>query len=111
MTIIQPRIDNFSTEELPISRLLQWGTDFVKPLARLAYNGEGEFKAGSHCRFCKIKHSCRTRAEYMQNVPQKPPHLLSDEEIAELLYKLPDIKKWADEVEHYALDQAKGNDK
>ncbi|WP_374220685.1 DUF2800 domain-containing protein [Staphylococcus sp. EG-SA-1] len=23
MTIIQPRIDNFSTEELPISRLLQ----------------------------------------------------------------------------------------
>ncbi|MDM6028430.1 DUF2800 domain-containing protein, partial [Staphylococcus aureus] len=59
MTIIQPRIDNFSTEELPISRLLQWGTDFVKPLARLAYNGEGEFKAGSHCRFCKIKHSCR----------------------------------------------------
>ncbi|MGV1143188.1 DUF2800 domain-containing protein [Staphylococcus aureus] len=47
----------------------------------------------------------------MQNVPQKPPHLLSDEEIAELLYKLPDIKKWADEVEHYALDQAKGNDK
>ncbi|MGV1143187.1 DUF2800 domain-containing protein [Staphylococcus aureus] len=40
-----------------MSRLLQWGTDFVKPLARLAYNGEGEFKAGSHCRFCKIKHS------------------------------------------------------
>ncbi|HGZ7033314.1 TPA: DUF2800 domain-containing protein, partial [Staphylococcus aureus] len=35
----------------------------------------------------------------------------SDEEIAELLYKLPDIKKWADEVEKYALDQAKENDK
>ncbi|MGJ8902495.1 DUF2800 domain-containing protein [Staphylococcus aureus] len=111
MTIIQPRIDNFSTEELPISRLLQWGTDFVKPLAKLAYNGEGAFKAGSHCRFCKIKHSCRTRADYMQNVPQKPPHLLSDEEIAELLYRLPDIKKWADEVEQYALDQAKETDK
>lgn len=47
----------------------------------------------------------------MQNVPQKPPHLLSDEEIAELLYKLPDIKKWADEVEQYALNQAKENDK
>lgn len=44
-------------------------------------------------------------------MPQKPPHLLSDEEIAELLYKLPDIKKWADEVEKYALDQAKENDK
>ena len=41
----------------------------------------------------------------------KSHHICYDEEIAELLYKLPDIKKWADEVEHYALDQAKGNDK
>lgn len=105
MTIIQPRLENYSTEEIQIKDLVEWGLDYVKPRAELAYIGKGEFKAGEHCRFCKIKHSCRERAAYMQDVPNKPAHLLSDNEIAELLYKLPDIKKWADEVESYALDQ------
>ncbi|PWZ98498.1 DUF2800 domain-containing protein, partial [Staphylococcus pseudintermedius] len=62
-------------------------------------------KAGEHCMFCKIKHSCRARAEFMQDVPDTPAHLLSDDEIAELLYKVPFIKKWAEEVESYALEQ------
>lgn len=111
MTIIQPRLDNFSTEELQINTLVDWGLEYVRPRAELAFNGEGEFKAGEHCRFCKIKHSCRERARYMQDVPNKPAHLLSDDEIAELLYKLPDIKKWADEVESYALEQMSEHDK
>ena len=25
---------------------------------------EGEFKAGDHCQFCKVKATCRKRAEY-----------------------------------------------
>lgn len=111
MTIIQPRLDNFSTEELQVKTLVDWGLEYVRPRAELAYNGEGEFKAGEHCRFCKIKHSCRERARYMQDVPDKPAHLLSDEEIAELLYKVPDIKKWAEEVESYALEQMTEHDK
>lgn len=111
MTIIQPRLENYSTEEIQIKDLVEWGLDYVKPRAELAYTGKGEFKAGEHCRFCKIKHSCRERASYMQDVPNKPAHLLSDDEIAELLYKLPDIKKWADEVESYALDQMAEHDK
>ena len=32
--------------------------------AKLAYDGEGEFNAGEHCRFCKAKAVCRKRAEY-----------------------------------------------
>ncbi|MEB7433313.1 DUF2800 domain-containing protein [Staphylococcus pasteuri] len=111
MTIIQPRLDNFSTEELQVKTLVDWGLEYVRPRAEIAYNGEGEFKAGEHCRFCKIKHSCRERARYMQDVPDKPAHLLSDEEIAELLYKVPDIKKWAEEVESYALEQMTEYDK
>lgn len=93
MTIVQPRLDNFSTEEMNAEKLVAWGTDYVKPRAELAYKGEGEFKAGEHCMFCKIKHSCRARAEFMQDVPDTPAHLLSDDEIAELLYKVPFIKK------------------
>lgn len=111
MTIIQPRLDNYSTEELQIKTLIDWGLNTVRPTAELAFEGKGEFKAGSHCRFCKIKHSCRARAEYMQDVPNKPAHLLTDEEIAQLLHKIPDIKKWADEVESYALEEMTEKDK
>lgn len=111
MTIIQPRLDNYSTEELETEALINWGLEYVKPRAELAYNGDGEFKAGEHCRFCKIKHSCRTRAQYMLDIPNKPAHLLSDNEIAELLYKVPDIKKWADDLESYALEQMTEHDK
>ncbi|HDK5681198.1 TPA: DUF2800 domain-containing protein [Staphylococcus pseudintermedius] len=105
MTIVQPRLDNFSTEEMNAEELVDWGTNYVKPRAELAFKGEGEFKAGEHCMFCKIKHSCRARSEFMQDVPNTPAHLLNDDEIAELLYKVPAIKKWAEEVESYALGQ------
>ncbi|MCS4486353.1 DUF2800 domain-containing protein [Staphylococcus americanisciuri] len=111
MTIVQPRLDNFSTEELSIDELITWGTDYVQPKAKLAFNGDGEFKAGEHCRFCKVRHTCRTRAMSMLDTPDTPAHLLSDSEIAELLYKIPDIKKWADDLESYALDQMVNNDK
>lgn len=110
MTIIQPRLDNFSTEAMPIEDLVKWGVEYVKPRAKLAFNGEGEFKAGDHCRFCKVRHTCRTRTTSMLDTPDTPAHLLSDSEIAELLYKIPDIKKWAEDLESYALDQMVNND-
>ena len=110
MTIVQPRLGNFSTEAMSAESLLKWGKDYVKPRAQLAFNGEGEFKAGEHCRFCKVRHTCRTRAMSMLDTPDTPAHLLSDSEIAELLYKVPDIKKWAEDLESYALDQMVNND-
>lgn len=111
-TIVQPRLHNISTEELDASELVKWGLETVRPQAMLAYDGKGEFNAGSHCRFCKIRHTCRERAEQMQDVPvNKDKHLLSDDEIAELLHKAPQIKRWADELEKYALEQAIENGK
>ena len=111
-TIVQPRLHNISTEELDASELVKWGLETVRPQAMLAYDGKGEFHAGSHCRFCKIRHTCRERAEQMQDVPvNKDKHLLSDDEIAELLHKAPQIKRWADELEKYALEQAIENGK
>ena len=44
--------------------LLAWAEEVLKPTAALAYEGKGEFKAGEHCRFCKVKAACRKRAEY-----------------------------------------------
>lgn len=55
-----------------------------------ALSGEGEFKAGDHCRFCKARFTCRARAEEYLKLAQMEfaePALMSDEEIAEVLSK------------------------
>lgn len=107
-TIIQPRLDNYSMESLTADELKTWGTEYVKPRAEMAWNGEGEFVPGEHCRFCKVKHTCRARAEAYLNVPKKleDPNLLTAEEIAEILFQADEIQKWAKDVQDYALEQA-----
>lgn len=108
MTIIQPRLDNVSSEILTAEELRAWGTDYVKPKAEMAWNGEGEFVPGDHCRFCKIKHTCRARADKQLNVPHKlkDPNLLTPEEVADILFQADELKKWAGDVQEYALEKA-----
>lgn len=109
MTIFQPRIANVSEWSLSIEELYSWAEGVLKPAAELAYNGEGEFKAGSHCRFCKIKANCRKRMEYnMENAKYdfSMPDTLKDEEISILLGKLDELVSWANDVKEYALKQA-----
>lgn len=63
MTIYQPRLESVSTWEISVSDLMDWVETELKPKAQLAINGEGEFRCGSWCRFCKAKNTCRARAE------------------------------------------------
>ncbi|MFR3410307.1 MAG: DUF2800 domain-containing protein [Christensenellales bacterium] len=37
---------------MTVDELLAWGKNVVKPAAQKAFNGEGEFCAGAHCKFC-----------------------------------------------------------
>lgn len=109
MTIIQPRLENYSTEELAVEELLQWAKDEVKPKAELAYKGEGEYCAGEHCRFCKAKAVCRARAEESQKLATydfKEPPMLTPQEIADILFKADEFVKWVEDVKAYALDAA-----
>lgn len=57
MTIVQPRLDNISIFEMNIKELLSWG-ESIKAVAEIAWMGEGDKKAGPHCRFCKHKGAC-----------------------------------------------------
>lgn len=108
-TIVQPRIDNVSTEELTLAELIQWADDVVRPAAKLAYAGRGEFVAGEHCLFCKAKAQCRARADF-NNVAAaadfKAPPLLSDSELAKVLKDAAKTRKWLADVEGYMLTQA-----
>lgn len=113
MTIIQPRLDNVSTECMPLKDLLEWAESVVKPAAVLAFAGEGDFCSGDHCRWCKVKGNCRARAdENMKALAHefKDPALMSNEEIGSILFITDQLKSWAKDVEEFAYDQAlKGN--
>lgn len=103
MGIVQPRLDNISESTISIDELLAWG-ESIKPIAQKAYNGEGEFVIGEHCRFCRAKALCRARAEFNTSIDtSKSPELLTDEEIGQILTKAQDIKAWVSDLEEYAL--------
>lgn len=109
MTIFQPRRDNISTFEISKADLLKWADEVLAPAAKLAYKGEGEYKAGDHCQFCAVKATCRKRAEYNLDLAkydfQMPPDL-SDEEIDMVLLKADELVFWANDIKEYALQQA-----
>lgn len=109
MTIIQPRLENISSEELPAEELLSWAENEIKPKAQLAIAGEGEFKVGDHCRFCKARKTCRARAEYnleLAKMEFQAPELLSDREIGEVLGRADELARWVTDITGYALEQA-----
>lgn len=103
--IIQPRLGNTDSWEVTISDLLAWG-DEVKVIATLALKGEGDFKAGEHCQFCKAKAQCRARAE--KNVElagfiKLIPPLISNDEVGRFLEMALDIQKWVADLSDFAL--------
>lgn len=107
MTIVQPRLDSVSTETISVDELLSWGEE-VKKKAKIAFKGEGEFCAGSHCRFCKARNTCRAHAEYeLKNVKEDLQTAeLKDFEISDILLRTKNIKTWLDGLESYALGKA-----
>ena len=109
MTIIQPRLDHVSTEELSLEELMTWMKEVVKPAAREAYDGTGEIDAGDWCRWCPAKAICRKRAEKnleLAKMEFKSPDLLSQDEIGEVLRQAEELSKWTSDVQAYALEQA-----
>lgn len=109
MSIVQPRLDSISEWELSVDELLSWAENTLRPIAQLAAKGEGEFKAGSHCRFCKLRATCRKRAELMLETAKhefKEPAELTDDEISGVLTIAADLSKWAEDVFAYAQAKA-----
>lgn len=109
MTIFQPRRENVSTWTIPVEDLKAWAENELKPRAKMAYDGEGEYLPGEWCTFCRAAVRCRARAEEKLKLAQtefRMPPLLTDAEIEDILAVLPDLTKWANEITTYALDTA-----
>lgn len=107
MTIYQPRLAGImSSDEIMIDELLAWGEEYVKPRAKLAFEGKGDFNPSSEtCKFCRAKQSCRARAnENLKQFDTAPDiTLLSPEEAGQMLEKASDIKTWLTDLENFVF--------
>lgn len=118
LTIFQPRADGDTVKEWSIFRndLIDWGVLTVRPLAEKAFAGEGDFKGGEWCRFCRAKLTCRARADMYTALEDfgspnskaetgalPMPPLLSDAEVGAVLEKAVALEKWVSDLKEYAL--------
>lgn len=112
MTIHQPRLYDTSTYELSVAELLDWAETIVKPRAELAIAGEGDYKPSEKaCQWCPAKAVCKARADMnLQNAIKydfADTNELEPEAISDILSRSKAIKKWLEDVEAYALTQAR----
>lgn len=108
MTIIQPRNGGVSEQVMTVEALRAWG-ESIKPIIAQALKGEGEFKAGDHCRFCKAAPRCKALADYNLSLARlefKDVDLLTDDEIADVLGRVEHLKNYAEMIAKYALTEA-----
>lgn len=109
MVIYQPRRENVSEYTMSKADLLRWADDVLAPIAKLALEGKGEFKAGEYCRFCKVKATCRKRAEYNLEAAKydfEMPAELEDYEIDAILMMVDRLTEWTNDVKEYTLAEA-----
>jgi len=109
MTIYQPRIDNISDFSMSRAALLQWGETVVRPKAKLAWAGKGMREAGSHCKFCRAKATCKALANFNMEIAKHEfadPETLHESEIANILERYDSFIDWIKAVEDYALKEA-----
>lgn len=105
----QPRMNNFGEERLTIDELLHWiGTKEVA--IRQALHGPGVFRPSEEaCQFCRGRAACKARSEYQLQVAgfrNEAPNRLTPDDLATILKRIPDLRRWLNDVEEYALSQA-----
>jgi hypothetical protein len=104
--IYQPRLDLVSHETLTVGDLLAWREE-VTPVAAAALDGTGWFgPSETACRWCPVAGECKPRLEHMTAMDFGNPDLLSPEEIAEALERMPEVKDWVKALEAVALTKA-----
>lgn len=114
MTIVQPRLDSVSTDEMTLEELLDWGEE-IKPIAQRAFNGEGNCTPCDYCNFCKARHTCRALADTCLTAFYKDGgklnQLLTDQEVSDILAMKDLITKWIKGVYDFAYEKALSGEK
>ena len=110
LTIVQPRLDNVSSWELPLDDLLDWAENELREKAHLAYTGQGEPTIGAWCKFCSVKSRCtalyQESLDVADNDFEDDPRIMTDEQVSDILSRSDLITDFLDAVKEYALNQA-----
>lgn len=107
--IFQPRLNNIPEFEISVTDLKLWGEEVLKPNARRAFDGEGEFLAGEHCQFCRAKAQCRALADYSNEIAAlrfEDHTLLTDAELMDIISKKKVIDSWLKAVTIFTITEA-----
>ena len=114
MTIVQPRLDSVSTDEMALEELLDWGEE-IKPIAQRAWEGIGDCTPCDYCNFCKARHTCRALADTCLTAFYKDGgklnQLLTDSEVSDILAMKDLITKWIKGVYDFAYEKALAGEK
>ena len=114
MTIVQPRLDSVSTDEMTLEELLDWGEE-IKPIAQRAFRGEGDCTPCDYCNFCKARRTCRALADTCLTAFYKEGgklnQLLTDREVSDILAMKDLITKWIKGVYDFAYEKALSGEK
>jgi len=110
LTIVQPRLDAISQWDISVADLQDWGLNYVKGKADIAYKGKGEHTPGDWCKFCKAKALCPAQkmdALFLAEEDFKEPDgMLEEDELLEV-YEIADrVKSYLEEVQQYVIDAA-----
>lgn len=105
MSIYQPRLHHWSTGTMEIEDLLGWAEEVVRPQSAKALRGEGEFRPGTWCRFCRCAPQCMALAGFCIDTAENSfdPKLMTPDEIGTALEKLPVVEAWCGTISDYAL--------
>lgn len=114
LTIVQPRLNNISSWSISVDDLITWANTVLIPAAKLAYEGKGDLNPGEWCKFCMVRNRCRALYDQQIEITKhdfKNPELLSDEELADILARMPKFTEWLNSIHEYALNLAVKNGK
>lgn len=114
ITVYQPRLDWHDTEVLSADELRAWRDQVAIPAALETQSPNARFGPSEKaCKWCPVAAICTVRMaasveeDFGFLAAEEParPEVMTTEELASVLHRLPQIKAWCEAVSDYALDQ------
>ncbi len=104
MTIVQPRLtDGITHYETDVNSLFDFAQQ-AQARAKEALSGRGVYAPSEKsCRFCKIRATCRARAEKITGPFKNHPDVLLSSEVAEYIKLGTEISSWLNDIKSIAL--------
>jgi len=101
VSIYQPRVvGGVTSYEISVTDLFEWAEFTVMPAANLAIAGQGAFKAGPHCQFCKAQTICKARFDIFGKVKKiHDARAMTPKDLEAVLTYGPLIASWVKKVQ------------